>query len=170
LALFAERRGFERYEFLQRLIETLKERHLEARMSTEWSRHDLEVASGPWTRLWLSTVTEELSEGKKILRCRLRTAWTWAAGLALGLMLGLVLLATGVLAGQSQWIWMSPLALPLLYFFFENDARRLRRLVALAVVEKARERDLVVIGVKESPTAPGQIDGSALAALNPEKP
>jgi glycosyltransferase involved in cell wall biosynthesis len=149
VAFWAGRRGFERYDFLDDLLVALKERGLEARMSTEWSRHDLEVANGPWARLWLSTVTEELSEGRKVLRSRLRTAWTLRAVLALGLVLGVVLLATGLVARQSQWIWMSPLVLPLLYFFFENDARRLRRLVMATLLEKSEERGLVLIGAKD---------------------
>jgi glycosyltransferase involved in cell wall biosynthesis len=153
IALWAGRRGFDRYEFLEELLAALKERRLEARMSTEWSRHDLEAASGPWARLWLSSVTEELSEGRRVLRCRLRAAWTLRAVLAFGLVFGLVLLTTALLAGQSEWIWMSPLVLPLLYFFFEHDARRLWRDVALTVMEKGRDQGLVLMGVSEAQDA-----------------
>jgi hypothetical protein len=161
VAFWAERRGFERYEFLEALLAALKERGLEARMSTEWSRHDLEIAHGPWTRLWLSSVTEELSEGRKVLRCRLRTAWTLRAVLAFGLVLGAVLLATGLVARQSQWIWMAPLVLPMLYYFFENDTRRLRRSVIATLLEKSEERGLVVMGTRaaeETNVAPAELD------------
>ncbi len=121
--------GFQRPTFLRELLESLKVGGLEARMATEWSRHDLEIARGPWSRLWLSTVTEELPHGRILLRCRPRTAWTRRAYLAGGLSLAGVLLATGVLASQTAWIWMAPLVLPLLYLAIENDARQLERRV-----------------------------------------
>ena len=169
LALWAGRRGFDRYAFLEELLGALRDQRLAARMSTEWSRHDLEVASGPWARLWLSTVTEELSEGRKVLRCRLRTAWTLRAALAFGLVIGLLILVTGLLARQSEWIWLSPIILPLLYFFFENDARRLGRLVKLALIEKGQEHGLVVIEATDIPSSSAP-SSTALKATDPALP
>jgi glycosyltransferase involved in cell wall biosynthesis len=142
IALWAGQRGFERFDYLRDLLDALKGRQLEARMATEWSRHDLEAGNGPWARLWLSTVTEEMPEGRRVLRIRLRTAWTLRAVLAFGATLAATVLATGVLASQSAWIWMSPLVLPLIYYHFENQGRRLEQLVAATVLESGRRFNL----------------------------
>lgn len=146
IVLWAGRRGFERYDFLVELLGRLKERRLEARTATEWSQHDLEVANGPWARLWLSTVTEDLSEGRKILQGRLRTAWTLGARLVFGMALAAVVLATGVLAGQTEWVWMAPLVLPLVYYHFENEGRRLERMVTAAMLETGGRFGLTRVG------------------------
>ncbi len=145
IVLWTSRPGFDRPAFLAELLEALKARRLEARMATEWSRHDLEVARSSWSRLWLSTVTEELPKARKLLRCRVRTVWTLGAALALGVTAAGVLLATGLLASRSEWIWMSPLALPVLYFLFEHDARRLERLVVAVTVETGMRAGLVPV-------------------------
>jgi hypothetical protein len=145
LAYWAERKGFDRFEFLNELVGEFREQRLKPRLDSGWSAHDVELGGGTWVRLWLSSVTEELEEGRKILRCRLRTAWTVRARLAFLASLGGALVLTGTLGHLTEWIWMLPVALPLLYLFLENESQRTRGLVSEIVNRLAGKSGLVPV-------------------------
>jgi hypothetical protein len=145
LAFWAEKRGFDRFEFLTELVDELRTQRLKPRLDSGWSSHDVELGSGTWVRLWFSSVTEELEEGRKILRCRLRTAWTLRARLAFFALLGGTLILTGALGHVTEWIWMLPVALPFLYLFLENESCRTRGVVSEIISRLAGNSGLVPV-------------------------
>lgn len=154
LAYWAGKRGFDRFAFLNELVGELRDQRLKPRLDSGWSAHDVELGGGTWVRLWLSSVTEELEEGRKIFRCRLRTAWTVRARLAFLAALGSALALTGALGYLTEWIWMLPITLPLLYLFLENESRRTRGVVSEIISRLAAKSELLpVTSATDSPPA-----------------
>jgi glycosyltransferase involved in cell wall biosynthesis len=143
VSFWNDKKGLDRCQFLNVLFARLQELRLQARLGSGWTEHDLEFTCSSWARLLLCTVTEELAEGRSLLHCRLRGVWTLRARLLFGLCLGGTLLVTELFRPWTEWIWMTPLILPLLYLFFENEVDRARRLLAHFIVECALGKKLV---------------------------
>lgn len=113
--------GPDRIGFLQRLIEAAKQQSWPTRLDSGWGAFDLEMGAGQWSRLRLSTVTEELDQGKRVIKCRCRAVWSaraWFLFLALGL--GVAALV-GWWAESAPWIWTALIALPLAVWFLDEE-------------------------------------------------
>jgi GT2 family glycosyltransferase len=79
---------------------------------TGWSAYDVEICGSRWSNLQLTTVAEDIGPGQHLLRCRLRPRWSFAAKVFFGLVAGLQVLALGLAAISSPWLWLLPLSLP----------------------------------------------------------
>jgi glycosyltransferase involved in cell wall biosynthesis len=115
----------DRCQFLGQALERFTVAGWSADAVTGWTRHDLRVAAGPWTRLKLTTATEDLGHNERTLRCRLETAWSLPAWLIFLAAVALILLLLQFRM-VTPWVWMSLLLLPLVNWAFEdarNDCR-----------------------------------------------
>jgi O-antigen biosynthesis protein len=155
LVFFSEK-GVARLTLIRTLLEHFRSEGWEYRTDLGWARFDLEVYGRRWTRLRLLTVAEELGRDRRVLRCRLRTAWALPARWALGLVAGISLLASISLAPQHPWIWGVWIAIPGLAAVVEYERRLLARLVASLVEQAAGQLDLQYLLHPSTDHAPRQ--------------
>ncbi len=125
-------RSVDRYDFLQRVLSKLDQADWAFKADTGWTTQDLELTAGLWTRLALTTVTEELGQGKKNLRCRVRSCWSLPARIGFWGLAVAVAFTVYTFAPAIPWLWMSLIVLPVVGWFFDDASREYER--ALAVV------------------------------------
>ncbi len=93
----------DRYAFLQQVLAKLESEGWKQKTDSGWDQYDVEIFGSRWSRLRLTTVTEELAAGKKIVRCRLNATWSLPARIAFWSLAGAELLLIGWLAAAG-WI------------------------------------------------------------------
>ena len=111
-------------------------------MDTGWSEHDVELYGNRWSRLQLTTATEDYGGGKRLFRCRLKTHWSLLAHLAFWSAFGFEMLLIGVVRNDLGWIWMLLLTMPVFGWFLEQEKRNQQRLIAAFLEDLARQRGL----------------------------
>ena len=105
---------------------------------------------GPrWSRLRLTTVTEDLDQGKRTFRCRLHPQWSLLARVFFWTVLGAELFVVSLLAPLQPWIWMLLLTVPMISVFLEYEQWALLQAIASLLDETASELRLVKLGEKE---------------------
>jgi GT2 family glycosyltransferase len=157
----------DRYQFLRRLAEQLQEEGWQWAADAGWEDYDLEISGRRWTRVRVTTAAEELAGGKKVLRCRLRAAWSLLARLAFGTTCGILLLLCLWLTRPWPWVWLVmvvPLAVAVL---LERQKRSLLRILAALLQEVARGLDLVNLNPAAAPGVPPPPDAATARRINP---
>jgi GT2 family glycosyltransferase len=134
-----------RYGFLNSLGAKLKQYGWPIKADAGWDRHDIEILGNRWSRLRLTTVTEELEQNRRNFRCRIEGTWSLQARITFCLLLGMEALAIGVWARQIPWLWLLPIILPLLYWFLEEEKALVQQELALLLEETAREQDFMKV-------------------------
>ena len=112
----------DRYKLLSRLLDRLDDEGWQNKPDTGWGKCDLEIFGSRWSRLRLTTVSEELENGFT-LRCRLENTWSLRATAGLWLLCALQLVVIGLFARFQPWLWMLLLSLPILSWFLEFEKR-----------------------------------------------
>jgi O-antigen biosynthesis protein len=133
----------DRFQFLNRIEARLAQTGWYWRADTGWTAHDLDLPVRLWTRLRLTTVTEELDMGKTSLRCRINGSWSLAARL---FFIGSVAVIAGLIYSLSEhtpWIWLSLTALPLVSWFFDSEKDYHRRVLAGIIDDAAAHEKLM---------------------------
>lgn len=134
---FWSKNGTDRYTFLHAILEKVDSHQFGNKIDNGWTPHDVEIYSGRWAWLRLTTAAEEMGNGKLFLRCRLRTGWSLLAKTGLGFFLLLLLLIVVRLAPIQHWVWMSWTILPLLVWCLEYKQTSLRVKVSALIQEAA---------------------------------
>lgn len=127
--------GAERLTFLHIIVSMLEREALSSKLDAGWSDYDVEMASNGWSRLYLTTVCEDLEQGKRVFRCRLKTAWSSQARLLFGVCCGAAALILPRFAEVLPWVWLLLVLLPLLYWFLEDA-----RLSSISLAERIMDR------------------------------
>lgn len=112
-----------RVEFLRAVLERLVREGWPHHSDAGWSNHDVEVHGGRWTRLQLTTVTEEHPQ---TIRCRLRARWSLPARAAFWTLLGVDVLIIGMFGSTHGWVWLLLLALPAFQWWLARQKRDLQ--------------------------------------------
>ncbi len=135
----------DRYQFLEAVLARLNRANWICRTDTGWTPHDLEVLPHLWTRIRLTTVSEDLEQNKRTVRCRIAAHWTLPAKLlfALGALVAVTLISA--LAEQHPWVWMSLMILPLVFWMIEDETVQQMNAFAELIKLAATERSLVKI-------------------------
>jgi O-antigen biosynthesis protein len=141
---WAERR-LDRLAFVADLLNRLEQRGWPSRADIGWSDYDIEIHYPRWTKLQLATAAEEHPRGKQLLRCRLRTRWSFWAKTAFWALGGCELLFLGAAGGRPWWLWLLLLSLPAFGWFLQREQRRLRSLIAVFLDEVAKEWKLTKV-------------------------
>ena len=110
----------DRYRFLQGVLSKLDQANWPFKTDTGWTTCDVGIPVDSWTRLTLTTASEELGQGKKNLLCRIRGYWSLPAQLLFWGTAGGVALLIACFADTVPWFWMSLLILPLLGWVFDE--------------------------------------------------
>ena len=136
--LYWSTRRFDRYAVLSRFLERVEDDGWQNKPDTGWGRCDLEIFGSRWSRLRLTTVSEELANGCT-LRCRLDSTWSLRATLAFWLLGALELVVIGLFAVFQPWLWMMLLSLPILSWFLEFEKRSTQVQITALLDEVAAE-------------------------------
>src|SRR5438477_556083 len=137
--------GEDRYAFLTRILSKLEAEGWQHKTDTGWSDHDVEIFGSRWSRMRLATVTEELGQGKRIFRSRLKANWSLPARIVFWSACGAELSVIGWLSSAHPWIWMLPLSICALGWWLEQERRNLLLWIAALLDEVAAEQKMVKI-------------------------
>jgi GT2 family glycosyltransferase len=143
-----------------------------------WCDYDVEIFGSHWSTLQLTTVEEEHSGNRRLIRCRLRARWSLAAKVAFGMLFGIDLLVLGVGARQHPWLGFVLLSLPLFVWLIYREQRSLQSVFVIFLDELAAEWNLSkmilppdpqskVSGPDEAPATSGT-DGGQRTAMPPQ--
>jgi GT2 family glycosyltransferase len=120
-----------------------------------WSDYDVELYDTRWSRLQLTTVSEDHRGGKQLIRCRLRPRWALRAKVGFWLLCGFELLLCGLVGRRLPWLWAVLLTLPLFVWFLRSQQRNLQSLVAVFLDDLAREWHLTKVQPRSDSPGPG---------------
>ena len=150
--------GDDRYAFLHRILSKLESEEWQHKTDSGWSDHDVEIFGSRWSRLRLTTVSEELGQGKRIFRCRLKATWSLPARIAFWFVCGAELLVIGLFAPRHPWMWMLLVSMSVLGWWLEQERRTMLLWIAALLDEVAAEQKFVKIQPQSgqpTPTANG---------------
>ncbi len=135
--------ALDRFQFLNRVLSGLSEHGWPVKPDTGWRTCDAEIIGNGWSRLLLTTVTEELDQGRKNFSCRLQCTWSLSAKVAFALAclieLGLIVL----LAPRWPVVWFVLLLLVILHWFLEEEKESLIQSTVAVLDKAAKEQNLV---------------------------
>src|SRR6266508_6278016 len=137
--------GGDRYGFLNRILTKLQREGWQHKTDTGWSAYDVEIFGSRWSRLRLTTATEELAQGRKVFRCQLRATWSLTARIAFWSTAGVELAIIGLVAPSHPWIWMLLLSLAAFGSWLEQEKHRLLLWIAALLDAIGAEQKLVKI-------------------------
>jgi GT2 family glycosyltransferase len=138
-----------RIEFVTGILERLDKQGWPNKSDTGWSGYDVEVLGSPWAHLQLTTVAEEYPKGKKMIRCRLRPAWSLQARAAFWSALGFELLVIGFVGRRLPGLWLLMLSMPVFVWFLSREKRSLQSLMVVFLDGAAREWNLAKAPCKD---------------------
>jgi O-antigen biosynthesis protein len=163
--------GTGRIPFLARVLEQLDHKGWQNKSDSGWNNYDIEIYGSRWTFLQLTTATEELGEGKEVIRCRSKTKWTFLAHTIFWGLLGVQLVLTGFLESLFPWLGLMFLTLPAFIWWVAKDQRNLKRLIAVFLDEVADEMNWTKLNTeraegnaKRAPALPERKDDTVEAA------
>lgn len=133
----------ERYEFLRAVQAQLERVGWAFKTDTGWTSSDLEILTDNWSRLRLITVSEDLHQGKKNFRCRIKGGWSLPARMIFLLAAVVVGLLIAGFAESVPWVWLTLIALPLIGWFFEENCREYELALCGLLDEAAAEKKLI---------------------------
>ncbi|MBN2505782.1 MAG: glycosyltransferase [Verrucomicrobia bacterium] len=132
----------DRYTLLHAVLARLEREQWQTRTDTAWADHDLEIFGPRWSRVLLTTVSEPLDRGRFRIRFRLVPRWSLPARCVFWALVGVELLAIGLLAPLQPWIWMLLLTVPLLHWILEHEQGILQHAVLSLIEDVARDLNL----------------------------
>ncbi len=131
-----------RIDWVNGIVLRLDQQGWASKTDTGWSEYDVELFGNRWSRLQLTTATEDFAGGKRLFRCRLRAEWSLLAVLAFWSALGFEVLLISTVRKDLPWIWMLLLTMPLFGWFIEQEKRNQQRLIAAFLGDLAKQRGL----------------------------
>jgi hypothetical protein len=135
----------DRIQFVTSILERLDKQGWPNKSDTGWSGYDLEVLGNRWAHLQLTTATEEYPRSKKMIRCRLRAAWSLQATVAFWSALGFELLLIGFTSKWLPWLWLLLLSMPVFAWSLSREKRNLRSLMVVFLDEVAKQWNLIKV-------------------------
>lgn len=134
--------GITRIDWVNGIVLRLDQQGWASKTDAGWSEYDVELFGNRWSRLQLTTATEDFAGGKRLFRCRLGAQWSLLAVLTFWSALGFEVLLISVVRNDLPWIWMLLLTMPLFGWFIEQEKRNQQRLIAAFLGDVAKQRGL----------------------------
>lgn len=142
--------GLDRYDFLHTLLARLNADGWQHKTDTGWNDHDVEIFGNRWSRLRLTTVVEDLHQGKRNLHCRLGAVWSLRAKLMFWALFGVEIVGIGFFAPRQPWSWLLLLTLAIVHFFLEHERRNMEHSIATSLDGAARQHHLIKLAGRPS--------------------
>jgi O-antigen biosynthesis protein len=134
-----------RLRWVADVLRRLDQRGWANRSDIGWSDYDVEIYDTRWSKLQLTTVVEDHSGNRQLIRCRLRTRWVLRAKTAFWSMCGFEFLLCGFVGGWLPWLWCLLLTLPLFIWYLRHEQRNLQSLIVVFLDEAAKDWKLTKI-------------------------
>jgi len=131
-----------RLSFVADLLRHLDRQGWPNKSDIGWCDYDVEVFGSRWSTVQITTVQEEHSRNRRLIRCRLRTRWSLAARVTFGLLTSFDLLVLGLGARRFSWLGFILLSLPLFVWLLSREQRTLQSLLVVFLDELAEEWNL----------------------------
>jgi O-antigen biosynthesis protein len=147
--------GVERYAFIARIQAHLANLGWPCHVDSGWDDFDFKFTNSRWTTARLTTAHEELSSGRKFIRCRVRAQSSWSGFLALAAAATACVIATAFLRESFPMIWFVFALLPILGLFLSDEQRWQEALIML-VLERVAD-DLRLQKFTGSDAVPGAV-------------
>lgn len=136
----------DRYRFLQQIQAHLERHGWPNKWDSGWSEFDLEVTVNRWNITRLTTASEDLAGGRKFIRCRVQSEWSWSSWIA-GVAVFLGSLAIPLLIGERfPWSWMSLTGAALIWMLIEDKQRYPKAVVNSSITQVAAQLNLDAFG------------------------
>jgi glycosyltransferase involved in cell wall biosynthesis len=134
-----------RLRWVADLLRRLDQRGWPNRSDIGWSDYDVEIYDTRWSKLQLTTVVEDHSGNRQLIRCRLRTRWVLRAKIAFWSMFGFEFLLCGFVGTWLPWLWCLLLTLPLFIWYLRREQRNLQSLIVVFLDDAAKDWKLAKI-------------------------
>ena len=144
IAEYWTERRVDRLALVGDLLQQLDRQGWPHRADSGWDDYDVEIYDTRWTKLQLTTVTEEQATGQ-LIRCRLRPRWSLKARVAFWSLCGVELLVLGGLHHGPSALWLILAAIPLLAWFLRSQERSLQSLVRVLLDNQAKAWQLTPV-------------------------
>ena len=131
-------RGTERYRFIDEIQNELNKAGWEHRIDSGWDAFDVEISTNRWSTTQLTTVHEELAEGRRFFRCRIDTRSSWMSRLLVALVALGSLIAILFARETLPYIWFAIALIPLALLFTATEERAQSNAVAVLISNAAR--------------------------------
>lgn len=156
-------RPVDRVAFVGELLQRLDAMGWPNKSDIGWSEFDIELFGNRWSSVQLTTAAEEHKNGRKLLRLRLRPRWSLETRVALGVLLGVELVALGFFQGATAWRWLLLLSLLPLVWFLRRQARQLQAMIVVFLDEAAKPWRLLKLD-PDLPSATAEVTPPVIAA------
>ena len=142
-----------RLAWVTEIVRRLDEQGWPSKTDIGWSEFDVEIYDTRWSKLQLTTATEDHPPGRQVLRCRLRGRWSLRAKVAFWGLAALELVVLGFVGRSRPWLWLLLLILPLSASFLHREQRHLQSLIVLLLDRLAKDWKLAPVDLAtEDPT------------------
>jgi O-antigen biosynthesis protein len=131
-----------RYQFVSAILAKLAQAGWTFEIDTGWTSYDVEIPAHLWTKLRLTTLSEELEHGKINLRCRIESFWTLPAKIFAAMAFATILVLITLFAEKAPWIWMTLPALPLICWMLDDEGLFHKRDLASVIDSTAKDQSL----------------------------
>jgi GT2 family glycosyltransferase len=132
--------GVDRYAFLARVQAHISGTGWASKWDSGWDNYDLGVTVNRWSTANLITATEELSRGRKFIRCQINAGWSWSSWTMVLATALLSVVAAVLLAPQQPLAWFLLACVPLVIILIED--RRWQPLLALSDAVELAAKEL----------------------------
>jgi hypothetical protein len=128
----------DRLEFVHVILRRLDETGWLAEVDGGWCDYDMEIYGHRWSRLQLTTVSED-GPDRRLFRCRLRSRWSRPALLGFWTAFAAEVFAVGILGHGRLWPWLVLLSMGVFGWLLHREARKLRQGFAALLDETAEQ-------------------------------
>jgi hypothetical protein len=136
---FWSRQGTERYAFLEAIQRQLERLGWPHRVDSGWSDFDMEIATNRWATARLTTVHEELAQGRKFFRCRIATRSSWWSRLLVGTLAAACFAAIILLRETQPMVWFALGAIPVALLVIAGERGTYEHRIAALIANVARD-------------------------------
>ena len=131
-----------RYQFVEAILIKLERGGWIYKTDTGWTTRDVEIPAHLWTHLRLTTVSEELAQGKANFRCRIESFWTLPAKALALVTFVIVFVSIGFFAKEFPWTWLLLTVLPLVCWVLDDERLAQERALAAVIDSTAEDQSL----------------------------
>jgi len=136
---FWSREGTERYAFLEAVQRQLEKFGWTHRVDSGWNDFDVEISTNPWATARLTTVHEELAQGRKFFRCRIATRSSWWSRLIVGTLAVACIVAIVLLRATHPMVWFALGTIPVAMLIVAGEQGLYEQRIAALISRVAQD-------------------------------